>query len=150
MIIRHANANDSEQVLKLMMKLAEFEGYSEKFKVTKKIIKEQINQAFYTLVAEDNEKLVGILVYYFLPFTYDMTPWLFIKELYVDENFRGQKAGEKLMQQAETICQQKGGSKMTWSVLSTNLSAQKFYQSFGASYDKDWQIYSKEVKLLSK
>ena len=145
MIIRQAKASDSEQLLNLMKELAVFEGYSDNFKVTKKIIEEQINTDFFALVAENNKKLTGVLVYYFLPFTYDKTPWLFIKELYVKEKFRGQKVGEKLMQQAEIICKIKGGSKMTWSVLSTNLHAQNFYQSLGASHNKDWQLYSKEV-----
>ncbi len=146
MIIRHANAQDSEQVLSLMKQLAIFEGYINNFEVTDKVIKAQINHSFYALVADDGNKIVGLLVYYFLPFTYDMAPWLFIKELYVDENSRGQNIGQLLMLKAQNICQQKGGSRMTWSVLSTNFHAQNFYQSLGASHDKDWQLYSKKVK----
>ncbi len=147
MIIRHANAQDSEQVLSLMQDLAVFEGYIDDFRVTQETIKEQINNSFYALIAQEDKKFVGLLVYYFLPFTYDMTSWLFIKELYVDENCRGKQIGKKLMQKAEDICQKNGGSQMTWSVLSSNKRAQNFYQSLGASHDKDWQIFSKSIKL---
>jgi ribosomal protein S18 acetylase RimI-like enzyme len=146
MIIRQAKSKDSDQLINLMKELALFEGYSDNFKITKKTIEEQINHVFFALVAESDKQLVGYLLYYFLPFTYDLTPWLFIKELFVDDKYRGLKIGKKLMQQAEQMCQQKGGSRMTWSVLSSNYRAQKFYQSLGASHDNEWQIYSKAIK----
>lgn len=145
MIIRHARAKDAKQVLVLMKKLAEFEGYSDDFKVTKASIIDGINKTFFVLVSEENNLLSGILVYYFLPFTYDLTPWLFIKELYVDKEYRGENIGGNLMKQAENICKDKGGSKMIWSVLKSNLSAQEFYKGHGARHDDNWQMFSKEV-----
>lgn len=145
MIVRHAQSSDAKQVLGLMYELAEFEGYSKSFKATESIIVSEINKSFHVLVSEEDGLLSGILVYYFLPFTYDLTPWLFIKELFVDKKNRGQNIGGKLMKKAESICKEKGGSKMTWSVLKTNHPAKDFYISLGATHDDNWQLFSKDI-----
>ena len=57
---------------------------------------------FYCIVAEDNDKIAGMLVYYFLPYTAQNRPAVYMKELYVDESYRGQKIGEQLMNALKT------------------------------------------------
>src|SRR5699024_9398458 len=81
--------------------LAVFEKYIDSFAITPEVVKNSGFRKnppdFYCIVAEENEKIVGILVYYFLPYTAQNRPAIYMKELYVDENYRGQKIGEKLM-----------------------------------------------------
>lgn len=48
-------------------------------------------------MAEDNDKIVGMLVYYFLPYTAQHRTAIYMKELYVNEEYRGRKIGEQLM-----------------------------------------------------
>tara|TARA_R110002124_G_scaffold114935_3_gene270531 strand:- start:673 stop:897 length:225 start_codon:yes stop_codon:yes gene_type:complete len=52
---------------------------------------------FHCIVAAFNAEIAGILVFYFLPFTAQNRSAIYMKELYVNENYRGQKIGEKLM-----------------------------------------------------
>lgn len=143
-IIREAQPEDCASVLQLMQQLAEFEGYLSQFSVTEgdilRLSFEQ--QKFQVLVAEQANKLQGILVYYTLPFTYDLTPWLFIKELFVSESARGRGIGEGLMQRLIQIARQQGSSKIKWEVLSNNLTAQTFYLHMGAKMEQDWQTFS--------
>ena len=147
--IRHAVASDSEPLLELMKKLAEFEGYLDDFCVTKEdLFTHGFSQSlptFTALVAEQNSKIVGYLVYYLIPFTYDLKPTLFIKELFVDKSARGQKIGTKLMQRVIEDDKEKGCGRLKWDVLSDNITAQSFYKSFGAEHDTRWQGFVLKV-----
>src|SRR5438105_1427213 len=72
--IRKAIESDVPQLLPLMRELAEFEDYADAFAITEDILREQgFRQSppdFYCLVAEESGILTGLLVYYFVAFTY--------------------------------------------------------------------------------
>ena len=88
-------------MLPLMRELAEFEKYADAFAITEEILREQgfrrLPPDFYCLVAEENGTLNGILVYYFVTFTYRAKPNLIVKELYVAESHRSKGVGNLLM-----------------------------------------------------
>lgn len=90
--IRKAEEKDSENIWNLMKELAVFEKYSKNFAITPEIVKVSGFQKnppdFYCFVAECNAEITGILVYYFLPYTIQNRPAIYMKELYVDENYR--------------------------------------------------------------
>ena len=141
-MIRHAQKDDCEDLLALMKKLAVFEDYIDDFAVTEQDLLDHgfsDNPTFTAVVAEKNSKLQGYLVYYLIPFTYDLKPSLFIKELYVDEKSRGKNIGKQLMQFTINDAKEKDCGRMKWDVLSDNIKAQSFYKSFGAKYDERWQ-----------
>ncbi len=148
LIIRHAVKEDCEDLLELMKKLAIFEDYIDDFAVTKEDLRTHgfSNVVTFTaIVAEqvvaDNTELQGYLVYYLIPFTFDLKPTLFIKELYVNKAARGKNIGKQLMQATIKDAKEKGFGRMKWDVLSDNIKAQSFYKSFGAKHDKRWQGY---------
>ncbi len=143
LIIRDAEVQDSEQIIILMKKLAVFEGYIEQFNVTQEELIERcfVNQEFFVIVAQKNGKLLGLLVYYFAPFTFDLTPWLFIKELFIDDSSRGQNVGNNLMLDAIRKCKEKNSAKMYRNVLANNSRARYFYEKFGARQSVDWIGY---------
>src|SRR5215813_12451083 len=101
MRIRSAAEADIPQLLPLMKALAEFEKYADAFVVTEDVLREQGFRRsppdFHCLVAEENGQLAGLLVYYFVPFTYRATPNIVIKELFVAEGYRSRGIGEQLM-----------------------------------------------------
>jgi len=145
-IIRQAVKEDCPQLLKLMRQLAVFECYIEDFNVSiddliKHGFSKQHPSTYKAIVAEVEGELLGYLVYYLIPFTYDLKPTLFIKELYVSEQSRGLGVGKGLMRFTINEAENKKCGRMKWDVLSDNINAQKFYQSFGALYDDRWQGY---------
>ncbi len=145
--IRVATAEDCPRILELMRELAAFEGYLDAFAVTLDSLRQHYleQQHIGILAAELNDNIEGILVYFFQPFTYDLTPWMIVKELYVSQACRGLSAGQKLMLAAKDICQQRGGSKMKWEVLTDNLPARNFYEKLGATIADEWRSMSLRV-----
>ena len=88
--VRHAIEGDLPALLVLMKGLAAFEGYAADFAVDETTLLRQGFERrppdFHALVADgDGSTLYGMLVYYFIPFTFRARPTLFIKELFVVE-----------------------------------------------------------------
>lgn len=145
MIIRKAEEKDSEKVWYLMRELAIFEKYINSFAITPEIV---INSGFrknvpdfHCIVAEDNDKIAGMLVYYYLPYTAKNRPAIYLKELYVDESYRGQKIGEQLMNELKAEAKENNCVQIKWTVAPWNKAGQKFYERLGATENKDWLNY---------
>jgi hypothetical protein len=92
MRVRRAVEADVPNLLPLMRELARFENYENSFAITEEVLREQGFRRsppdFHCLVAEENNLLVGLAVYYFVPFTYRAKPNVIIKELYVADGYR--------------------------------------------------------------
>ncbi|WP_218044885.1 GNAT family N-acetyltransferase [Kiloniella majae] len=55
-----------------------------------------------------------------------------IDDVFVRDEFRGQRLGEKLMFAARDLCKEKGVDRLRWEVQQDNDKAIKFYQRLGA------------------
>jgi len=144
--IRAAIVSDCPALLELMRGLAEFEGYLDQFLVTVNDLEqrgfpESGKPEFHALVAEENKKLSGMLVYYFIPFTFDLRPTLFIKELFVAKEARGKHIGEALFTTAREQAERRKCGHIKWDVLYDNTDAMHFYARQGARHDARWLGY---------
>lgn len=144
-IIRKADEKDSEKIWTLMEQLALFEKYIDSFAITPEIVKESGFRKnppdFHCIVADDNDKIVGMLVYYFLPYTAQNRPAIYMKELYVDENYRGQKIGEQLMNTLKIEAKKNNCNQIKWTVAPWNKAGQNFYERLGATENNEWLNY---------
>jgi GNAT superfamily N-acetyltransferase len=143
--IRKAIEADSEKVWSLMKDLAVFEHYDDSFAITPQIVTEngfrKTPPDFYCIVAEDKDKIAGILVYYFLPYTAQNRPAVYMKELYVDDHYRGKKIGEQLMDTLREEAKTYGCTQIKWTVAPWNEGGKKFYDRLGAKENTDWLNY---------
>lgn len=148
-IIRKAIESDSEKIWILMEQLAIFEKYIDSFVITVDIVKNSGFRKnppdFHCLVAENEDEIAGILVYYFLPYTAQNRPAIYMKELYVDEGYRGQKIGEQLMSALKSEAEKHNCTQIKWTVAPWNKAGQKFYERLGAEENKDWLNYEWKV-----
>ncbi len=133
-----------------MESLARFEGYADAFAVTQEDILERglsHEPEFEVLVAHQaNEEIIGMAVFYFIPFTFDLCPELVLKELYVRQASRGSGAGRALMSRLTEIAQARGCRRMRWLVLKGNESARRFYRSLGAHQDTKWENWMLDLR----
>ncbi len=146
MRVRRAVEADIPQLLDLMRRLAEFEGYAVHFAVDEETLREQGFRRrpadFQALVVDDNEdRLAGMLVFYFIAFTFRARPTLVVKELYVRESARGRRVGEALMRAAAATAFETGCGAVKWQVANWNRDGRRFYERLGATADEVWVDY---------
>lgn len=143
--IRKAVEEDSEEIWHLMKELAVFEKYIDSFAITPEVVRKSGFQKnppdFYCIVAEDNDKIAGMLVYYFLPYTAQNRPAVYLKELFVDPDYRGRQIGEKLMNALREVAEQSNCRQIKWTVAPWNEKGKRFYEKLGAGENKDWLNY---------
>lgn len=148
-MIRKAERQDAPQMWELMRELAVFENYIDSFAITPEIVessgfdKEPVD--FYSFVAVDGERVVGLAVYYFLPYTAQNRPAIYLKELYISPDYRGQQIGDRLMQALKEEAKVHNCQQIKWTVAPWNKAGQAFYQKLGARENSDWLNYEWEL-----
>ncbi|WP_085909060.1 GNAT family N-acetyltransferase [Kiloniella majae] len=95
---------------------------------------------FSALLAEVTDHNGAIKIAGYASFTWSYSIWLGgnlmnIDDVFVRDEFRGQKLGEKLMLAARDLCKEKGVDRLRWEVQQDNHKAIKFYQRLGARVD---------------
>lgn len=142
MIIRKGTPNDMPSVLGLIKELAIFEKEPEAVVVTADdLVRDGFGEhpLFHTFVAEVNNVIIGIALYY-----YRYSTWkgktIHLEDLIVKEDQRGTGAGFALY--SEIIAQGKRDNvrRIEWAVLDWNVNAINFYKKTGAKVLDDWRV----------
>lgn len=142
MILRKGNPNDMQAVLDLIKELAVFEKEPHAVVVTvDDLIRDGFaeNPLFHTFVAEVDNKIIGIALYY-----YRFSTWkgktIHLEDLIVKEGKRGTGVGYALY--SEIIRQGKRDNvrRIEWNVLDWNSPAIDFYKKSGAKILDDWLV----------
>ena len=136
---------DVPNLLPLMRELARFERYEKSFAITEEVLREQGFRRsppdFYCLVAEEDNALIGLLVYYFVSFTYRAKPNVIVKELYVADKHRSKGVGKHLMKAIAQEAAKAGCGQIKWWVAKWNDRGIQFYERLGAKIDPDWHEF---------
>lgn len=82
----------------------------------------------------------GFALYFFNYSTFLARPGLYLEDLFVKPEFRGQGIGKALLLHLAQLANARGCGRMEWSVLDWNQPAIDFYESLGARRMKEWQI----------
>jgi ribosomal protein S18 acetylase RimI-like enzyme len=98
------------------------------------------NPAFYGLVAEVNNRIVGYALYHSGYNVDSLSRVLYIIDLFVSSDYRRQGIGRALMEKLSEICNQRGGNYLVWEVWARNNIAVEFYNRIGAHHDKEMMI----------
>ncbi len=142
MKIRKGTPQDMPDVLALITELAVFEKEPDAVVIsTEDLVRDGFseNPLFHTFVAEVNEEIIGVALYY-----YRFSTWkgktIHLEDLIVKENNRGTGAGFALY--SEIIKQGKKDNvrRIEWNVLDWNTPAIDFYEKSGAKVLTDWRV----------
>jgi GNAT superfamily N-acetyltransferase len=142
MHIREGEKKDMKAVLELIQELATFEKEPDAVVLTIADLERDgfgKNPLFYTFVAQVDDEIVGIALYY-----YRYSTWkgktIHLEDLIVKEKMRASGIGFALY--SEIIAQGKRDNvrRIEWAVLDWNTPAINFYKKSGAKVLNDWRV----------
>ncbi|WP_418264111.1 N-acetyltransferase family protein [Flavobacterium faecale] len=142
MIIRKGTPQDMNAVLELIQELAHFEKEPEAVEITAEdLIQDGFGEhpLFGVFVAENNNTIVGMALYYFKYSTWKGKS-IHLEDLIVTASERGNGIGQKLLEQMVLLAQQEQVKRLEWNVLDWNTAAIDFYVQSGAEILKEWQL----------
>ena len=130
MIIRKGEQKDMKSVLELIQELAVFEKEPDAVELTVADLERDgfgSNPLFHTFVAEIDENIVGIALYY-----YRYSTWkgktIHLEDLIVKENQRGSGVGFALYSKIIEQGKKDNVRRIEWAVLDWNIPAIEFYK----------------------
>ena len=142
MSIRKAQPKDMPQVLELIQELAVFEKEPDAVVITATdLVRDGFceNPLFHCFVAEIDQKIVGIALYY-----YRYSTWkgktLHLEDLIVKESHRGTGIGFELYSEIIRQGQRDQVRRIEWAVLDWNTPAIDFYKKTGAKVLTEWCV----------
>ena len=148
--IRKANKKDSFAILSLIKELAIFEKEPEAVVVTVENIERDgfgKNPLFQTLVAEKNNEVVGMALFY-----YRYSTWkgktIHLEDLIVKHSMRGQNIGSSLYDAVLKQAFDQKIRRVEWAVLDWNTPARDFYIKSGAKIMNGWETVQMDEKGL--
>ena len=139
-LIRKGTKQDLSSVLDLIHELALFEKAPEQVTNTVNDMEEDgfgKNPVFNFYVAELNNKIIGIAVY-FIKYSTWKGKGLYLDDLFVTEKFRGKGIGKKLFDIIIEEAKKINAKQLHWQVLDWNTPAIDFYKKYGATIDAEW------------
>lgn len=153
--IRPATVDDAALILRFITELAVYEKAEDQVAATAETIKSSLfgeHSPSKALICDLDGKAVGFAVYFFSYSTWQAKRGLYLEDLYVSSDARGQGAGKRLLQHLAGIALENGCGRFEWSVLDWNEPARVFYQSLGAKPQDEWIRYRIEgdaIRMLA-
>jgi GNAT superfamily N-acetyltransferase len=142
MNIRKGTIKDMSAVLELIKELATFEKEPNAVVVNVTDLERDgfgESPLFYTFIAEQNNEIVGMALYY-----YRYSTWkgrtIHLEDLIVKEKMRGSGLGFELYSSVIAQGKNDGVRRIEWNVLDWNTPAIEFYEKSGAKVLKDWLV----------
>lgn len=142
MNIRKGQKSDMSAVLALITELAIFEKEPDAVVVTVADLERDgfsDHPLFHTFVAEKENKIVGMALYY-----YRFSTWkgktIHLEDLIVTDEMRGSGLGFALYSEIIKQGKKDGVRRIEWNVLDWNTPAIDFYEKSGARLLADWRV----------
>ncbi len=138
--IRKAVRKDCVRMMELIQELANYEKAPDEVTVSLKHFEESgfgENPVWWAFVAEAKGVVVGMALYYVRYSTWKGQR-MYLEDILVTEDMRGQKIGSLLMDALIVEAKEKGFNGMNWQVLDWNEPAINFYKKYNANFDPEW------------
>ena len=104
---------------------------------------------FSVLLAEQDGTSVGYAFYFFTYSTFLARPTLYLEDIFVLPEWRGQGAGLALFKRCVQTAVERGCGRMEWQVLSWNEPSIRFYERLGARHLQDWLPFRLDQAALA-
>ena len=151
--IKAATAADITRIMDFIRELAEYEREPDAVIASEADLSAALfgeAPRVFAVLCWDREVAVGFALYF-----YNFSTWLgrhglYLEDLYVTPEARGQGAGKLLLQHLAKVAVTEGCGRFEWSVLNWNQPAIDFYESFGAAPQSEWTTYRLHGEALEQ
>lgn len=146
-IIRFATIDDTSTILRMIQHLADFEKLSKEVVATEKNLKmtlfgkrpfAEVLLLEHLQTTETSPVIAGFALFFHNYSTFLAKPGIYLEDLFVLPEYRGQGFGKKLLIHLASIAMQRNCGRLDWSVLDWNKEAIRFYENLGATQLNDW------------
>jgi len=141
--IRAATIADLDQLLAFIHQKASFDGYPNSVRATPEILQ----QAFFSdrpcaeaAFAEVEGQPVGFVVFFQTFSSFLAQPTLWIDDLFVQSDWRGQGIGTALVKYVAAIAQTRHCGRIEWTVATHNANGIAFYEQKGAQIREEVRL----------
>ena len=141
--IRRGRPRDAATIVRLIRGLAEYERLAHQVEATTGRIRRHgfgRRPYFETLICRRRGRAVGFALYFFTYSTFLGRPSLYLEDLFVLPEERGNGAGRALLRALAKVAVRRGCGRMEWTVLDWNRPAIGFYRRLGAKLHKEWVL----------
>lgn len=138
--VRKIRIQDLLSVLNLIIELAEFEKEPDAVEITlEDFTKDFSNNLFDCLIAENQNGIIGIALYYNRYSTWKGKT-IHLEDLIVTQNERGNGVGKALLNEIVFLAKKSKVRRVEWNVLDWNKDAITFYEGVGANILDNWLV----------
>ncbi|CAM4031100.1 N-acetyltransferase ats1 [Pseudomonas reidholzensis] len=153
LIIRPAVRSDAAQILAFITELADYERARHEVVASLADIERSLfdeGSTVSSLICERDGQAIGFAVYFYSYSTWLGRNGIYLEDLYVTPEQRGDGAGRRLLRHIAQEAVENGCGRLEWSVLDWNAPAIGFYQSLGAEPQDEWIRYRLEGQKLAQ
>ncbi len=139
--IRSAHPGDAALVLRFIRELAEYEKLLHAVEADEAAIEALLfnpSPRAFCDIAEIDGDPVGFALWFYNVSTFKGRCGLYLEDLYVRPEVRGQGAGKALLANLARRCVEEKLGRLEWAVLDWNAPSIAFYDSLGAASLTDW------------
>jgi GNAT superfamily N-acetyltransferase len=130
-------------IFALIRGLAEYERLAHQVETTTAALRRHgfgRRRYFEALICRRAGRPIGFALYFFAYSTFLARPSLYLEDLFVLPEERGQGAGKALLATLARVALQRGCGRLEWTVLDWNKPAIGFYRRLGARFHKEWVL----------
>ena len=141
--IGRARRSDAATIFALIRGLAAYERLTHEVKASAARLRQHgfgRRRYFEALICQRDRRPIGFALYFFTYSTFAGRPSLYLEDLFVVPEERGQGAGRALLRALARIAVERGCGRMEWAVLHWNRPAIRFYERLGARLRRDWLL----------
>ncbi|MGD9811927.1 MAG: N-acetyltransferase family protein [Sphingobium sp.] len=150
--VREARPEDVDLIFRFICDLAVYEKLRHQVRATPEGIAAMLfGQRRYAevLIAETGNGPVGFALFFHNFSTFEGKPGLYLEDLYVDPDARGEGAGKALLARLARLAVERGCARLEWAVLDWNAPSIAFYRSLGARSMDEWTTYRIDGEALA-
>ncbi|MEW9799225.1 GNAT family N-acetyltransferase [Alteromonas sp. CYL-A6] len=151
--IRQAQRDDVARILAFVIELARYEKAEDEVVATEADIAKTLfdeGATAHCLICEKAGTAIGFAVFFYNYSTWQGKNGLYLEDLYITPDYRGQGAGKALLQHLAKHAVENDCGRFEWSVLDWNTPAIAFYESLGAKPKSEWVGYRLDGDALTQ